>query len=141
MIVDTRNLKAITHAKLKNDRVDARKLAELLAAGILPGVWRCDEATRVRRRVIARRTQLVRGRTRATNQIHAALIRQLEGRAPSRAVLGKKSREWLASLELPADERMTVESCLREADFSALRSRRSTPTWPAARSAMSRSGG
>jgi transposase len=84
---------------------------------MLPGVWRCDEATRVRRRGIARRTQLVRGRTRATNQIRAAPIRQLEGRAPSRAVLGKKSREWLASLELPADERMTVESCLREADF------------------------
>ena len=95
----------------------ARRLAELLAAGMLPGVWRCDEATRVRRRKIARRSQLVRGKTRATNQIHAALIRQLEGRAPTRAVLGKKSRAWLAELDLPADERMSVESCLREADF------------------------
>jgi transposase len=112
-------LRAITHAKLKNDRVDARRLAELLAAGMLPGVWRCDEATRVRRRKIARRAQLVRGKTRATNQIHAALIRQLEGRAPTRAVLAKKSRAWLAELDLPADERMTVDSCLREADFLA----------------------
>ena len=119
MVADTRNLWAITHAKLKNDRVDARKLAELLAAGMLPGVWRCDEATRVRRRKIARRSQLVRGKTRATNQIHAALIRQLEGRAPARAVLAKKSRAWLAELDLPADERMTVDSCLREADFLA----------------------
>ncbi len=119
MIVDTRNLRAITHAKLKNDCVDARRLAELLAAGMLPGVWRCDEATRVRRRKIARRSQLVRGRTRATNQIHAALIRQLEGRAPGRGVLAKKSRAWLAELQLPADELMTVESCLREADFLA----------------------
>lgn len=119
MIVDTRNLRAITHAKLKNDRVDARRLAELLAAGMLPGIWRSDEATRVRRRKIARRSQLVRGKTRATNQIHAALIRQLEGRAPTRAVLAKKSRAWLAELDLPADERLTVESCLREADFLA----------------------
>jgi transposase len=63
MVADTRNLRAITHAKLKNDRVDARKIAELLAAGMLPGVWRCDEATRVRRRKVARRTQLVRGKT------------------------------------------------------------------------------
>jgi transposase len=119
MVVDTRYLRAITHAKLRNDRVDARRLAELLAAGTLPGVWRCDEATRVRRRKIARRAQLVRGKTRPTNQIHAALIRQLEARAPTRAVLGKKSRAWLAELDLPADERMTVNSCLREADFLA----------------------
>ena len=119
MVADTRNLRAITHAKLKNDRVDAREIAELLAAGMLPGVWRCDEATRVRRHKIARRSQLVRGKTRATNQIHAALIRQLEARAPARAVLAKKSRAWLAELDLPADERLTVDSCLREADFLA----------------------
>jgi hypothetical protein len=42
----------------------------------------------------------VRGKTRPTNQIHAALIRQLEGRAPTRAMLGKKSRAWLAELDL-----------------------------------------
>jgi transposase len=119
LIVDTRHLRAITHAKLKNDRVDARCLADLLAAGMLPGVWRCDEATRVRRRKVARRTQLVPGRARAKNQIHAALIRQLEGRAPGRDLFGKQGRRWLAELNLPADERLTVESCLREADFLA----------------------
>jgi transposase len=29
----------------------------------------------------------------------------------------KKGRDWLATLELPADERAMLESCLREADF------------------------
>ena len=103
MVADTRNLRAITHAKLKNDRVDARKIAELLAAGMLPGVWRCDEATRVRRRKIARRSQLVRGKTRATNQIHAALIRQLEGRAPrpGRCWPKRAARGWPSSTCLP----------------------------------------
>jgi len=117
LIADTRNVRAMTHAKVKNDRVDARMIAKLLAAGMLPGVWICDEATRVLRRQIARRTQLVRGRTRARNQIHAIVIRNLGGRGPARDILAKKGREWLTSLELPADERATVLSCMREADF------------------------
>ena len=65
LVADTRNVRAMTHAKVKNDRVDARMLAKLLAAGMLPGTWLCDEPTRVLRRRIARRGQLVRGRTRA----------------------------------------------------------------------------
>jgi transposase len=117
LVADTRNVRAMTHAKVKNDRVDARMIAKLLAAGMLPGVWICDEATRVLRRRIARRTQLVRGRTRAKNQIHATLIRNLGGRGPARDILAKKGREWLQSLDLPADERATILSCLREADF------------------------
>lgn len=35
VIANPRKLKAISHAKLKNDRVDARTLAELLAADLL----------------------------------------------------------------------------------------------------------
>ena len=55
LVADTRNVRAITHAKVKNDRVDARLLAKLLAAGMLPGTWLCDEPTRVLRRRISRR--------------------------------------------------------------------------------------
>jgi transposase len=118
-VVDTRNVRAMTHAKVKNDRVDARMIAKLLAAGMLPGVWICDEATRVLRRRIARRTQLVRGRTRARNQIHATLIRNLGGRGPARDILAKKGGDWLQGLQLPDDERATILSCMREADFLA----------------------
>src|SRR5256885_14958596 len=32
-------------------------------------------------------------------------------------VFGKAGRAWLAALELPADERETVDGCLREVDF------------------------
>ncbi len=117
LIADTRNVRALTHAKVKNDRVDAQMLAKLLAAGMLPGTWVCDEQTRVLRRRIARRSQLVRSRTRARNQIHAIAIRNLKGRAPASDTFGKKGRAWLAELELPADEREMVNSCLREADF------------------------
>jgi transposase len=117
LVADTRNVRAMTHAKVKNDRVDAQLLAKLLAAGMLPGTWVCDEQTRVLRRRIARRSQLVRGRTRARNQIHAIAIRNLSGRAPASDTFGKKGRAWLATLQLPADEREMLDSCLREADF------------------------
>src|SRR4051794_14230482 len=46
LVADTRNVRAMTHAKVKNDRVDACMLAKLLAAGMLPGTWLCDEPTR-----------------------------------------------------------------------------------------------
>ncbi len=117
LVADTRNVRAMTHAKVKNDRVDARMLAKLLAAGMLPGTWVCDEPTRVLRRRIARRGQLVRGRTRARKQIHAVVIRNLGGRAAGHGTFAKKGRAWLASVDLPADEREMLEGCLREADF------------------------
>lgn len=84
---------------------------------MLPGTWVCDEQTRILRRRIARCSQLVRGRTRARNQIHAVAIRNLCGRAPASDTFGRNGREWLAALTLAVDERATVDSCLREADF------------------------
>src|SRR5438309_6666284 len=53
----------------------------------------------------------------AKNECHAVLARNLKGRPPMTDVFGKAGREWLAALELPADERETVEGCLREVDF------------------------
>jgi transposase len=93
LVADTPNVRAMAHAKVNNDRVDDRMIATLLGAGMLPGVWICDEAIRVLRRRIARRTQLVRGRTRARNQIDATLIRNLGGRGPARDILARKGRE------------------------------------------------
>jgi transposase len=119
VIADPRNLRAITHAKVKNDRLDARMLAKLLASGMLPETWMPDEETRALRRLVSRRTQLSRQRTRATNQLHAVLIRNLCLERPSGALLSKQGREWLQTLELPADERLSLDGCLREADFLA----------------------
>jgi hypothetical protein len=43
LVADTPNVRAMTHPKVKNDRVDEQLLAKLLAAGMLPGTWVCDE--------------------------------------------------------------------------------------------------
>jgi transposase len=107
----------ISRARAKTDRLDARALAKLLAAGELDAVWMPDEWTRAMRRRLARRDQLVRARTRAKNEIHAVLIRRLQGRPPVTDVFGVRGRRWLAELTLPADERETIAGCLRHVDF------------------------
>jgi transposase len=100
----------------KTDKLDARTLARLLAAGFLPEVWTPDEQTRVLRRRISRRAQLVRQRTREKNQVHAILIRNLKQRSPATDAFGVAGRRWLAAQDLPADEREMVEACLRGID-------------------------
>jgi transposase len=112
-------VKGLTQAGPKTDKIDARTLAKLLAGGFVPEVWAVDEPTRVLRRRIARRAQLVRQRTREKNQVHAILIRNLRERPPTSDLFGVAGREWLARQELPADEREMVEACLRQIDFLA----------------------
>jgi transposase len=113
------NPKAVKNAtqSAKTDKRDARTLVKLLAAGFLPEVWTPDERTRVLRRRISRRAQLVRQRTREKNQVHAILIRNLKGRSPAADLFGVAGRRWLAAQQLPVDEREMVEACLRGIDF------------------------
>jgi transposase len=107
----------IRQARAKTDRLDARTLAKLLASGSLTGLWMPDDATRAMRRRLQRRTQLVRARTRAKNEVHGALIRRLVEKPKVSDLFGLAGRRWLCELELPIDERETVDACLRQIDF------------------------
>jgi transposase len=119
LLADPRAVRGSANTALKTDKVDARTLARLLAGGLVPEVWLPDERTRRLRRLVSRRAQLVRQRTRAKNQVHAALIRNLRPRQPMRDLFGSVGRRWLATQTLPVDEQETVASCLREIDFLA----------------------
>src|ERR1022692_2252782 len=107
----------IRQARAKTDRLDARTLARLLAAGELDAVWTPDEWTRVMRRRLSRREQLVRSRSRAKNEIHAVLMRRLKGRPPVSDLFGAKGRRWLSELELPLEETETIAACMRHIEF------------------------
>ncbi|HET7855103.1 MAG TPA: IS110 family transposase [Gaiellaceae bacterium] len=117
VLANPKAVKGMTQTGAKTDKIDAHALARLLAGGFLPEVWAVDEQTRVLRRRIARRAQLVRQRTREKNQVHAILIRNLKRRPPVTDLFGVKGRRWLADQALPADEREMVEACLRQIDF------------------------
>ena len=69
------------------------------------------------RRRLARREQLVRSRARAKNEIHAVLMRRLQGKPPVSDVFGVKGRKWLSELELPVEEAETLQSALRHIEF------------------------
>ena len=116
----------IRQARAKTDRLDARalaqllaagSLAQLLAAGSLDGLWMPDQQTRALRRRLARRSQLVRARTRAKNECHAALVRRLIKKPAVSDLFGLAGREWLREVELPVEERETVDGCLRQIEF------------------------
>ena len=117
VVANTRKLKAITEARAKTDRLDARTLAKLLMTGLLEPVWTPDERARALRRLTNRRERIVRARTRAKNEAHGVLSRNLCGRPPVTDAFGRAGRRWLASLQLPVDERLTLDGCLRQVDL------------------------
>jgi transposase len=117
VVANTRRLRSITEAKAKTDRLDARALARLLVSGLLDEVWTPDERSRTLRRLTGRRERVVRTRTRAKNEVHGVLGRNLCDRPPVVHLFSKAGRRWLAALELPLDERLTLDGCLRQIDF------------------------
>jgi transposase len=117
VVANTRRLKGLSEAKAKTDRLDARTLARMLDAGLLAPVWTPDERTRALRRLTGRRERVVRARTRAKNEAHGVLSRNLCDRSPVTDAFGTAGRRWFAQLELPVDERITLDGCLRQVDF------------------------
>jgi transposase len=117
VLAHAKHVRAISHAKVKSDKVDARVLADLLAADLIPAVWIGDERSRSLRRLVSRRRGLVKRRTQIKNEIAAVLHRNLKGRPPMADVFGVEGRRWLADQDLPIDERLTVDGCLRQLDF------------------------
>ena len=107
----------IRQVRAKTDRLDARTLARLLAAGSLDAVWMADERTRVMRRRLARRAQLMAARSRCKNEIHAVLIRRLIARPHVSDLFGQAGRRWLGELELPVEERESVDAGMRQIEF------------------------
>ena len=59
--------------RVKTDRLDSRKLARLLAKGMLKRVWVPSPQEREHRQVIRRRRQLIRDRVRTQNRVKSEL--------------------------------------------------------------------
>src|ERR671929_84764 len=65
--------KAIASARLKNDKVDARTLAQLLRADLLPEAWIAPQQVRDQRALLRHRAWLGRIVTAAKCRVHAVL--------------------------------------------------------------------
>ncbi|MBB4399220.1 transposase [Bradyrhizobium sp. ERR14] len=116
VIANPLQMKAIAHAHVKTDKVDAGTLASLYAAGYLPEIWTPDAATERLRRLVARRYQVVRHRTRIKNEVHAILHAHLIPKCPHADLFNGRGRDWLAHQPVPDDERDAIERHVRELD-------------------------
>jgi len=89
----------IAEAKVKTDRIDARVLAQLLHANMLPSCYVPTPKQRDRRQFIRHRIELVKMRTEVKNRIHSLLDRH-GLKCPCKTLFSKDGLKWLRSLEL-----------------------------------------
>jgi transposase len=109
--------KAIASARLKNDKVDAAILAQLLRADLLPEAWIAPQPVRQLRALLRHRASLVRLGTQLRNRIHA--VAADHGYDRSASYWTGPGRGWLAELDLPAVSREIVTDCLAFIDVLA----------------------
>ena len=106
--------KAIASARLKNDKVDAAILAQLLRADLLPEAWIAPPAVRQLRALLRHRASMVRLGTQLRNRIHAVAADHGYDRTGS--YWTGPGRGWLAELDLPAVSRNIITDCLAVID-------------------------
>jgi transposase len=106
--------KAIASARLKNDKVDAAILAQLLRADLLPEAQLAPAKVRQLRALLRHRISLVRLATQLRNRIHA--VAAGHGYDRSASYWTGPGRGWLAELDLPAASREIVTDCLAVID-------------------------
>lgn len=82
VIANPLQTRAIAHARVKTDKVDAAMLAKLHASGFLPEVWSADDGTVALRRTVSERVALVRSIRRTKSRIHAVLHANLVQSTP-----------------------------------------------------------
>lgn len=118
------HVRLISAAQVKTDKVDARKLAQLLRANLLPASHIPDRATRLRKEVLRQRTFWVRERTKVRNRIHRLLGRQHGLEMPQVSDLfGKKGRAALAKVSLSSPDDLLLKQQLTMLDLLALQIR------------------
>ena len=94
--------RAIADAKVKNDRLDANMLCDLLRADLIPQSYIPTEKIRHLRELTRQHIRLVQIRTKIKNQFHSLLTR-LNLRPTERLTdtFGGKGLLWLKQLQLP----------------------------------------
>ncbi len=103
--------KAIAAARLKNDRVDAERLALLLRGDLLPTVWIPPTALREARELVRHRIQLVWLRSVVRNRLHALLARRNLQPTSGKSWLTQRGQRELQQLPLTEAPSRIREDC------------------------------
>ena len=89
-----KELKAISTAAVKTDRIDAKVLAQLARMNYLPAAYAAPQSVRDLRQYTRHREELVQLRTKAKNRVHAILA-QYQLTFPKSDLFGKQGRETI----------------------------------------------
>jgi transposase len=103
--------RAIAHVHAKNDKYDARTLAQLTQAGLIARSHVPAKPIRHLRELIYHRNRLVHIRTKLKNRIHATLAKY-NFRSPYQYIFGPHGREWIATCDFPDPIMKIVEDLL-----------------------------
>lgn len=96
--------RAIASAKIKTDKLDAVKLADLLRGGYIAECYVPDRKTMDQRELVRHRATLVRMRTKLKNKIHGILL--MKGVAFSNNNMRPFTREYCQKLKALGDYRI-----------------------------------
>jgi transposase len=107
-VANPAEVKAIAHARIKTDKVDAHTLAQLLRLDFLPEVQLPSRRTWALRQLLAHRRHLLKQAVATKNAIHAVLNRSLRP-YPGKQLFSEKGFRWMERLRLPAAERLVLD--------------------------------
>ena len=103
--------KAIAHGRIKSDKVDARILAHLLRADLIPECYVPPKEMREIRSLVRHRLSIVKLRSMVKNKVHALVDRNGLKHEFS-DLFGKSGMQWLKSLELSSLDRLMLDNYL-----------------------------
>lgn len=111
VVVNPLQVRAIAHARVKTDKVDAHILAQLLRLDFLPEVTMCDEQTWELRRLISHRRFVGKQRVATRNAIKALLNHKLL-HCPCNDLFVGAGRAWLDEQTFSQSEKSILDSQL-----------------------------
>ena len=110
------DVKAIAHARIKTDKIDAGVLADLLRSNLLPEAYFAPAEVRGWKEQCRFRASVMNLRTQTKNKIHAILFKHSLKHNFSN-LFGKGGRRWLASLELKEPFKTNLDKYLNLVDY------------------------
>jgi len=106
-----KKVKAIAEAKVKTDKIDAKILAHLLRADLVPEAYVAKKETRIIKNILRQRMFFVRVSTMVKNRIHNIIDRypEVSNEIDMSDLFGSQGLEWLKEVKLPKEDRRLLD--------------------------------
>jgi transposase len=117
-VVHPPHVALIVRAQVKTDKKAALTLAQLHAAGLLPGIWVPPQEVRELRALVAQRHKMVRLVATSKNRLHALLHRTHIQPPEGMELFDPETRAWWESRSLSSLELCCLQSDLDTLEFA-----------------------